>query len=158
MLEEYATEDQHSVVLLFCGQRYSMQRIFIRKYFLFTVGSVCRLKRFTTGWQMFRWWRSVWNGGAEVAETTVERLEYDIFYVLYPFVTYLLNLRCNLNILLMRQVFNEKPRRNSGCWMLVSLWTPGINFSSMSDSQISTRLRKLNFCIQQISSRNRSSW
>jgi hypothetical protein len=35
---------------------------------------VCRVKRFTTGWQMFRWWRRGWNGGAEVAETTVKRL------------------------------------------------------------------------------------
>jgi hypothetical protein len=26
-----------------------MQRIFINKYFLFTVGSVCRITRFTTG-------------------------------------------------------------------------------------------------------------
>jgi hypothetical protein len=26
-----------------------MQRIFIKKYFLLTVGSVCRIKRFTTG-------------------------------------------------------------------------------------------------------------
>jgi hypothetical protein len=26
-----------------------MQRIFIKKYFLFTVGSVCRVNRFTTG-------------------------------------------------------------------------------------------------------------
>jgi hypothetical protein len=26
-----------------------MQRIFIKKYFLFTVGSVCRVKKFTIG-------------------------------------------------------------------------------------------------------------
>jgi hypothetical protein len=25
-------------------------------------------------WQTFRWWRRCWNGGAEVAETTVIRL------------------------------------------------------------------------------------
>jgi hypothetical protein len=43
----------------FCGQKDSMQRIFIKKCFLFTVGSVCRVKRFTTGWQMFLWW---WRG------------------------------------------------------------------------------------------------
>jgi hypothetical protein len=30
-----------------------MQRIFIKKYFLFTVGSVCRIKRFTVGCQNF---------------------------------------------------------------------------------------------------------
>jgi hypothetical protein len=33
----------------FCGQKDSVQRIFIRKCFLFTVGSVYRVKRFTTG-------------------------------------------------------------------------------------------------------------
>jgi hypothetical protein len=38
------------------------------------VRSVCRVKRFTAGWQRFRWWRRHWNGGAEVAETTVKRL------------------------------------------------------------------------------------
>jgi hypothetical protein len=37
------------------------------------VGSVCRVKWLTTGQQTFRWWRG-WNGGAEVAETTVKRL------------------------------------------------------------------------------------
>jgi hypothetical protein len=48
--------------------------IFIKKYFLFTLGSVCRVKRYITGWQTFRWWRRIWNGGAEVAETTVRTL------------------------------------------------------------------------------------
>jgi hypothetical protein len=40
-----------SSVLLcaFCGQKDSVQGIFIKKYFLFTAGSVCRLKWFTTG-------------------------------------------------------------------------------------------------------------
>jgi hypothetical protein len=88
------------------------------------VGCFCRVERFTTGWHTFRWWRRGWNGGAEVAETTVKRLqwcwfrrtgkamgqvykcwwricremnvfsrfEYHMFYVLYPFVTYLLTL------------------------------------------------------------------
>jgi hypothetical protein len=51
-----------------------MQRIFIKKCFLFTVGSVCRVKRFTTGWKTFRCWRRSWNGGAEVAETIFKRL------------------------------------------------------------------------------------
>jgi hypothetical protein len=60
--------------VFFCGRKDSMQRIFITKCFLFTVGSVCHLKRFTTGWQTFRWWRRGWNGGAKVAETTVKRL------------------------------------------------------------------------------------
>jgi hypothetical protein len=40
---------------------------------MFTVGSVCRLMLFATGWQTFRWRRG-WNGGAEVADTTVKRL------------------------------------------------------------------------------------
>jgi hypothetical protein len=111
------TEEQRSVVRFFCGQKDSMQRIFIKIYFLFTVGSVCRLRRFTTGWQTFRWWRRGWNGDAEVAETTdkrllrcgfrrtgkamgqVEDMSRNIFfqvrislYILYQFVTYLLTL------------------------------------------------------------------
>jgi hypothetical protein len=48
VFERYTTEKQRSVVR-FCGQKDSMQRIFIKKCFLFTVGSVCRVKRFTTG-------------------------------------------------------------------------------------------------------------
>jgi hypothetical protein len=59
--------------VFFCGQKESMQRIFLNKCFMFTVGSVCPLKRFTTGWQTFRCWRRGWNGGAEVAETTMKR-------------------------------------------------------------------------------------
>jgi hypothetical protein len=122
VLEEYATEEQRSVVR-FCGQKDSMQRIFIKKCFLFTVGNICHIKRFETRCQKFHWWRG-WNGGAEVAETTVKRLlccgfrrtgkamgqvyqcwwrvrrernvfprlEYHMFYVLYPFVIYLLPL------------------------------------------------------------------
>jgi hypothetical protein len=101
------------------GGKDTMERIFIKKCFLFTVGSVCRVKRFTTGWQTFRWWRISWNGGGEVAEwlrvstqwsndgTSVSmlvedmsrnkcfffsRFEYHMFYVLDPFVTYLLTL------------------------------------------------------------------
>jgi hypothetical protein len=48
ILEEYNTEEQRSVVR-FCGQKVSMQRIFIKKCFLFVVGSVRRIKRFTAG-------------------------------------------------------------------------------------------------------------
>jgi hypothetical protein len=33
----------------FCGQKDSMHRILIKKYILFTAGSVCRIKRLTTG-------------------------------------------------------------------------------------------------------------
>jgi hypothetical protein len=64
-----------SCVLLydFYEHKDSVQTTFIQKYFLFTVRSDCRVKRFTTGCQTFRWWRG-WNGGAEVAETTVKRL------------------------------------------------------------------------------------
>jgi hypothetical protein len=38
-------------------------------------GKCLSLKRFTTGWQTFRWWRRDWNGGAKVSETTVKRLQ-----------------------------------------------------------------------------------
>jgi hypothetical protein len=48
VLEVYTTEVQRYLVRL-CGHKDSMQRIFVKKYFLFTVGSVCRVKRFTTG-------------------------------------------------------------------------------------------------------------
>jgi hypothetical protein len=61
----------------FYGQNDSMQRIFIKWYFLFMVRSVCRVKRFAVGSrnslkdlrksQMIR-------PGAELAETTVKRL------------------------------------------------------------------------------------
>jgi hypothetical protein len=44
MLEECNTEEQGSVVHFFCVQKDSLQRIFIKKCFLFTVGSVCRVK------------------------------------------------------------------------------------------------------------------
>jgi hypothetical protein len=72
---EYTTKEQSPIVgFFFCGQKDSMQRIFINKCFLFTVGSVCRVKRSTTAWQTFRWWRRGWNRGAEVAETTAKRL------------------------------------------------------------------------------------
>jgi hypothetical protein len=30
-----------------------MQGIFIKKFFLFTLASVCHVKRFTSGWQTF---------------------------------------------------------------------------------------------------------
>jgi hypothetical protein len=117
------TEEQHSV-LRFLLAKGLKPRIFMKKCFLFTAASVYRVKRFTTGWQTFRWWRRRRNGGAEVAETTVKNLlcycfrrtgkamgqvyqywwricreicfflwfQCHIFYVLYPFVTYLLTL------------------------------------------------------------------
>jgi hypothetical protein len=45
---EYATEEQRSVAGV-CGQKDAVRRIFIKKCFVFTVGSVCRIKRFITG-------------------------------------------------------------------------------------------------------------
>jgi hypothetical protein len=116
---------------------------FIKKCFLFMLGSVCRLKSFATGWKTFRWWRRVWNGGAEVARTTDKRLlscgfrrsgkamgqvyqcwwricreinifsrfEYHMFYVLYPFVSYLLPLsRTCLYNSIDSSVYNLLPR------------------------------------------------
>jgi hypothetical protein len=47
IFEEYTTEEQHYVVLS-CRQNDSLQRVFIKVCFLFTVGSVCRIKLFTT--------------------------------------------------------------------------------------------------------------
>jgi hypothetical protein len=50
VLEDYPTEEQRSVGrFFFCGQKDSMQRIFVKKCFQITVGSVCRVKRLTTG-------------------------------------------------------------------------------------------------------------
>jgi hypothetical protein len=46
VLEGSTTEEQCSVVHFFCGQKDSMQRIFIKKCFLFMVGSAGRIKRF----------------------------------------------------------------------------------------------------------------
>jgi hypothetical protein len=43
-----------SVLLcVFCGQKDSLQRIFIKKCFLFTVGGVYRVKRFSLGGRCF---------------------------------------------------------------------------------------------------------
>jgi hypothetical protein len=47
VLEACTTEEQRFVVR-FCGQKDSMQRIFRKKCSLCAVGSVCRVKRFTT--------------------------------------------------------------------------------------------------------------
>jgi hypothetical protein len=58
--------------VFYCGRRDSVKRIFIKKYFLFTVGSVCRVKKYTSGWYTFRWWGKGWNGRSEVAQTTAK--------------------------------------------------------------------------------------
>jgi hypothetical protein len=47
VLEGYTTKEQ-SFVVLFCGQKDSIQRIFINNFFLFAVEIVCRVKWFTT--------------------------------------------------------------------------------------------------------------
>jgi hypothetical protein len=48
VLEECTAKEERPVVR-FCWQKYSMQTMFIKKCFLFTVGSVCCIKQFTTG-------------------------------------------------------------------------------------------------------------
>jgi hypothetical protein len=48
MLEEYDTEEQRTFSF-FCGQKKSANDIH-KKSFLFTVESIWRVKRFTTGW------------------------------------------------------------------------------------------------------------
>jgi hypothetical protein len=42
MLDECSTEEQRSIVRI-CVQKETMKLIFIKKYFLFTVESVCRV-------------------------------------------------------------------------------------------------------------------
>jgi hypothetical protein len=41
--------DRSVLLRVYCGQNDSMQKIFIRECSLFTVGSVCRVKRLTAG-------------------------------------------------------------------------------------------------------------
>jgi hypothetical protein len=53
VLEEYITEEQRSAVRFFLCSLCSMQRIFIKKYFLFILGSVCCIKRFHLGGKLF---------------------------------------------------------------------------------------------------------
>jgi hypothetical protein len=52
VLEVCTTEEQHSVVR-FLWAKDSMQRMFMKKCFLFTVGSVCRVKRFSLSGKRF---------------------------------------------------------------------------------------------------------
>jgi hypothetical protein len=91
---------------LFCGKNDSMQRIFIKKCFLFTMGSVCCIKWFTTGsrnsLKNVRKLQMMPNKGEEVAGTTVKRLPccgfwctgkamghvYRMFYILYVWPIY----------------------------------------------------------------------
>jgi hypothetical protein len=54
VLDGCTTGEQRSVArFFFCGQKDSMQRIFLKKYFLFTVGSICRVKWFSLGGKPF---------------------------------------------------------------------------------------------------------
>jgi hypothetical protein len=48
VLEECTIEEQLSIVS-FYGRKNSVQRLLIKKCFLYLMGSLCRLKRFTTG-------------------------------------------------------------------------------------------------------------
>jgi hypothetical protein len=52
MLEKYTTEERRSVVRFLWAKGVNA-RMFVKKCFLFTVGSVYRLKRFTSGRQTF---------------------------------------------------------------------------------------------------------
>jgi hypothetical protein len=64
------------LLCIFCGQKDSMQRIFIKKCFLFMVGSVCSVKRFTTvSRNSLKDVRKSQMMPGEVAETTVKRLQ-----------------------------------------------------------------------------------
>jgi hypothetical protein len=71
VLEEYTSITQELTVVLFCGQKDSMQRIFIKKYLLLTVGRFCRVKRFHLGGKCFA---DSEEDETEVAETTVKGL------------------------------------------------------------------------------------
>jgi hypothetical protein len=53
VLEECASEEQHSVVHLFCGRKDSVQRTLIKKCFLFAVESICGVNRFHLGGKCF---------------------------------------------------------------------------------------------------------
>jgi hypothetical protein len=122
---EVCTTEKRSFVVRLCGQKDSMQSMFMKKCLLYTVGSVRRLKRFTIGWQIFVddeavetkvrkwlrrrskkllccWFRRTGKAMGQVYQcwwricrdiNIFFRFEYHIFYVLYPFVTYLLTLR-----------------------------------------------------------------
>jgi hypothetical protein len=74
MLEVCATKEQHSVL----WAKGLIAKIYIKKCFLFMVGSVCHIKQFTTGSRnSLEGVSKVTNDvrpGAEVAETTVKRL------------------------------------------------------------------------------------
>jgi hypothetical protein len=53
VLEEYTAEEQRSVVRFLCAKGLNAKDIH-KKCFLFTVGRVCRIKRFSVGGKHFR--------------------------------------------------------------------------------------------------------
>jgi hypothetical protein len=147
--------------VFFCGQKHSLLRIFVDKSFLFMVGSAFRVKRSTLEANILLKTKR-WNGGVEVAETTVRRhlscrfrrngkmigqvyqnwsrtwreinvfsrFEYQKFYVLYPFVTYLLTfLRTNYNrkwlwhLDRFRCLPKHHSKRPCNCWNKNWIWT-----------------------------------
>jgi hypothetical protein len=70
---ECITEEQRSVMFFLCVQKASMQRIFVKKFFLSTLKSFCRVKRFSHGGKRFDDDKKVETEVAEVAETTVKQ-------------------------------------------------------------------------------------
>jgi hypothetical protein len=50
MPEGFTTEEQRSFVRFFVSKRTEFKRYILKKYFMFTVRSVCRLMRVTTRW------------------------------------------------------------------------------------------------------------
>jgi hypothetical protein len=54
VLEECTNEEQRSVLRFFLWVKGLNAKDIHEEMFLFTVGSVCRVKRFTNGRQMFR--------------------------------------------------------------------------------------------------------
>jgi hypothetical protein len=72
VLEEYYRRTTFRCAFFFCGQKDSVQRISMKKYFLCTVGSVCNVK-FNLRGKRFADDEEV-ETGAEVAETVIKRL------------------------------------------------------------------------------------
>jgi hypothetical protein len=76
VFEECSTKELRSVVH-FLWEKQLMQRMFLKKCFLFIVGSVCHVKQLTTGLRNSEEYSKVTDyarPGAEVAETIVKRL------------------------------------------------------------------------------------
>jgi hypothetical protein len=73
VLEECTTEDQHWIVR-FYGQKLLYAKDIHREMFYDYSGKCLSRNTVPRLWQTFQWWRRSWNGGAEVAETTLERL------------------------------------------------------------------------------------